>query len=143
VPHGHWKTLTLVAALRINGLTAPYVIDGAMDGPSFLAYVEQVLVPTLRKGNIVFMDNLRPHRIDGGRSRRRQGALLAGLLARPQSDRNGIFEAQGGAAQRRHPHRDSVDEADWKARQDICTRAMRKLLSTRWIRVTHINWKTL
>jgi len=65
VPHGHWKTLTLVAALRINSLTAPYVIDGAMDGPSFLAYVEQVLVPTLRKGDIVFMDNLRAHKIDG------------------------------------------------------------------------------
>ena len=61
VPHGHWKTLTLVAALRIDGLTAPYVIDGAMDGPSFLAYVEQVLAPTLRKGDIVFMDNLRTH----------------------------------------------------------------------------------
>ena len=56
VPHGHWKTLTLVAALRINGLTAPYVIDGAMDGPSFLAYVEQVLAPMLRKGDIVCMD---------------------------------------------------------------------------------------
>ena len=67
VPHGHWKTLTLVAALRINGLTAPYVIDGALDGPSFLAYVEQVLVPTLRKGDIVFMDNLSTHKIDGVR----------------------------------------------------------------------------
>ncbi len=67
VPHGHWKTLTFVAALRINGLTAPYVIDGAMDGPSFLAYVEQVLAPTLRKGDIVFMDNLRTHKIDGVR----------------------------------------------------------------------------
>ena len=65
VPHGHWKTLTLVAALRIDALMAPYVIDGAMDGPSFLAYVEQVLVPTLRKGDIVFMDNLRTHKIDG------------------------------------------------------------------------------
>lgn len=65
VPHGHWKTLTLVAALRIDGLTAPYVIDGAMDGPSFLAYVEQVLAPTLNKGDIVFMDNLRTHKIDG------------------------------------------------------------------------------
>ena len=63
VPHGHWKTLTLVAALRFNGLTAPYVIDGAMDGPSFLAYVEQILAPTLRKGDIVFMDN----KIDGVR----------------------------------------------------------------------------
>ena len=67
VPHGHWKTLTLVAALRIDGLTAPYVIDGAMDGPSFLAYVEQVLAPTLRKGDIVFMDNLRTHKIVGVR----------------------------------------------------------------------------
>ena len=65
VPHGHWKTLTLVAALRLDGLTAPYVIDGAMDGPSFLAYVEQVLAPTLNKGDIVFMDNLRTHKIDG------------------------------------------------------------------------------
>ena len=65
VPHGHWKTLTLIAALRINGLTAPYVIDGAMDGPSFLAYVEQALAPTLRKNDIVFMDNLRTHKIDG------------------------------------------------------------------------------
>src|SRR6266403_2251789 len=65
VPHGHGKTLTLVAALRINGLTAPYVIDGAMDWPSFLAYVD--LAPTLRKRDIVFMDNLRTHKIDGVR----------------------------------------------------------------------------
>lgn len=67
VPHGHWKTLTFIAALRIDGLTAPYVFDGAMDGPSFLAYVEQVLAPTLRKRDIVFMDNLRTHKIDGVR----------------------------------------------------------------------------
>jgi transposase len=67
VPHGHWKTLTLVAALRIHGLTAPYVIDGAMDGPAFIAYVEQVLAPTLRKGDVVFMDNLRTHKVDGVR----------------------------------------------------------------------------
>jgi transposase len=65
VPHGHWKTLTLVAALRIDGVTAPYVIDGAMDGPSFLAYVEQILVPTLKKGDIVFMDNVRTHKVAG------------------------------------------------------------------------------
>ena len=67
VPHGHWKTLTLVAALRIDRMTAPYAIDGAMDGPSFLAYVEQVLAPTLHKGDIVFMDNLRTHKIVGVR----------------------------------------------------------------------------
>ena len=67
VPHGHWKTLTVVAALRFDGMTAPYVIDGAMDGPTFIAYVEQVLAPTLRKGDIVFMDNLRTHKVDGAR----------------------------------------------------------------------------
>ncbi len=65
VPHGHWKTLTLVAALRVDGATAPYVIDGAMDGPAFLAYVEQVLVPTLKKRDIVFMDNVRTHKVAG------------------------------------------------------------------------------
>lgn len=65
VPHGHWKTLTLIAALRVDGVTAPYVIDGAMDGPAFLAYVEQVLAPTLRKGDIVFMDNVRTHKVAG------------------------------------------------------------------------------
>lgn len=63
----HWKTLTLIAALRIDGLTAPYVIDGAMDGPAFIAYVQQVLAPTLRKGDIVFMDNLRTHKVAGVR----------------------------------------------------------------------------
>jgi transposase len=65
VPHGHWKTLTLVAALRLDGVTAPYVIDGAMDGPAFLAYVEQVLVPTLERRDIVFMDNVRTHKVAG------------------------------------------------------------------------------
>lgn len=82
VPHGHWKTLTLVAALRIDGLTAPTVIDGAMDGPSFLAYVEQVLAPTLCKGDIVFMDNLRTHKIDGvAAALRAAGAKLRYLPA--------------------------------------------------------------
>ena len=65
VPHGHWKTLTYVAALRVDGLTANYVMDGAMNGVYFLAYVEQVLVPTLRKGDIVFVDNLPAHKVAG------------------------------------------------------------------------------
>lgn len=65
VPHGHWKTLTYVAALRVDGLTANFVIDGAMNGVYFLAYVEQVLVPTLRKGDIVFVDNLPAHKVAG------------------------------------------------------------------------------
>ena len=65
VPHGHWKTLTFIAGLRVDGLTAPTVIDGAMDGPAFLAYIEQVLAPTLAKGDIVFMDNVRTHKVIG------------------------------------------------------------------------------
>lgn len=62
VPHGHWKTTTFVGALRVYGMTAPMVLDGAMNGPAFLAYVEQVLVPTLSPGDIVVMDNLPAHK---------------------------------------------------------------------------------
>lgn len=62
VPHGHWKTATFVGALRQSGMTAPMVLDGAMDGAAFLAYVEQVLVPTLVPGDIVVMDNLPAHK---------------------------------------------------------------------------------
>ena len=63
VPHGHWKTTTFVGALRLEGMTAPMVLDGAMNGPAFVAYVEQVLVPTLKPGDIVVMDNLPAHKL--------------------------------------------------------------------------------
>lgn len=62
VPHGHWKTTTFVAALRLGGLTAPMVLDGPINGLWFQAYVEQVLVPTLSAGDIVVMDNLGSHK---------------------------------------------------------------------------------
>ena len=62
VPHGHWKTLTFVAALRCDRITAPCVFDGPINGLSFLAYVTQFLVPTLRPGDIVVMDNLGSHK---------------------------------------------------------------------------------
>jgi transposase len=65
VPHGHWKTTTFICGLRYNGVTAPFVVDGAMDGPHFLAYVEQMLAPTLKKDDIVFMDNVSTHLVDG------------------------------------------------------------------------------
>jgi transposase len=67
IPHGHWKTTTLVAALRFDRLTAPMVLDGAMTGAAFLAYVRQLLAPTLRPGDIVVMDNLPAHKIAGVR----------------------------------------------------------------------------
>jgi transposase len=62
VPHGHWKTTTFVGALRLTGMTAPMVLDGPMTGVWFLAYVEQVLVPTLRPDDIVILDNLPAHK---------------------------------------------------------------------------------
>lgn len=67
MPHGHWKTTTFTGALRLGGLTAPMVLDGPMNGDAFLAYVEQVLVPTLGQGDIVVMDNLPAHRRAGVR----------------------------------------------------------------------------
>ena len=65
VPHGHWKTTTFVVALRLDGLTAPTVVDGPMNGDVFVAYVEQQLVPTLKRGDIVAMDNLSSHKRAG------------------------------------------------------------------------------
>lgn len=67
VPHGHWKTTTFIAALRSDGLTAPTVVDGPVDGSIFLAYVRQQLVPTLSPGDIVVMDNLQSHKVAGVR----------------------------------------------------------------------------
>jgi hypothetical protein len=61
VPLGGWETITFVAALRHNKMTAPMVVEGAMTGEMFLAYVEQCLVPTLRRNDIVVMDNCRVH----------------------------------------------------------------------------------
>jgi transposase len=62
IPHGHWKTTTFTGALRLEGMTAPMVLDGPMTGVAFLAYVEQVLVPSLQRGDVVIMDNLPAHR---------------------------------------------------------------------------------
>jgi transposase len=77
VPHGHWKTTTVVAALRHDGLSAPCVFDGAINGARFLAYVKQGLAPTLRPGDVVVMDNLSAHKVKGVRAAiEAQGARL-------------------------------------------------------------------
>lgn len=67
IPHGHWKTTTFTAGLRIGGLAAPFVLDGPMDGDAFRAYVEQVLVADLTRGDVVVMDNLPAHKVHGVR----------------------------------------------------------------------------
>ena len=62
VPHGHWKTTTLVCAMGINGIIAPMVLDGPINRDAFLAYVEQFLAPALKPGDVVIMDNLPAHK---------------------------------------------------------------------------------
>jgi hypothetical protein len=80
-PWGHWKTSTFVAGLRADGLIAPFVIGGAMDGFAFRAYVERVLVPELREGDVVVMDNLPAHKVPGIRQAIK--AAGAGVLYLP------------------------------------------------------------
>ena len=62
IPHGHWKTTTFVAGLRTSGMVAPMVLDGPINGELFQAYIDQALVPELRPGDIVVMDNLGSHK---------------------------------------------------------------------------------
>ena len=67
-PWGHWKTTTFTAGLRRDGLVAPFVLDGPMNGEAFLVYVEKILAPALRPGDIVVMDNLAAHKVQGVRA---------------------------------------------------------------------------
>jgi transposase len=81
VPHGHWKTTTFVGALRLNGMTAPMVLDGPMTAAWFLAYVQRVLSPTLNTGDVVILDNLPAHK--GAAVREAVEAVGAKLLFLP------------------------------------------------------------
>ena len=81
VPHGHWKTTTFIAGLRLSGMVAPFVIDGPINRHAFETYVERVLVPELRAGDVVVMDNLSSHK--GPRTRELIEAAGASLLYLP------------------------------------------------------------
>ena len=110
-PHGHWKTLTCIAHDRID---APWVIDGSIDGGIFTAYVKQVLLPALAKGDAVILDNLGSHKGKAARKVIRDAGaeqsashLPARLLPRPQSDRAGLRKAQASHPKRLAPNRRS------------------------------------
>ena len=81
VPHGHWHTTTFVGALTARGFVAPMVVDGAINGDLFRAYVEKVLVPGLRPGDVVVLDNLGSHTVAGIREAvaRREELVPLGL----------------------------------------------------------------
>jgi len=100
-PCSHWQTHTVIAALRPQALTAAGVFDGPIDSTSFLAYVEQILVPTLQPGDVVILDNLAVHKQPEVRAAvEGVGAMLRflpPLQPRLQSDRAGLCQAEGTA----------------------------------------------
>lgn len=93
VPHGHWKTLTFIAALRHDRIDAPWVLDGPIDGESFGAYVEKVLVPTLKPKEIVVMDNLGSHKGRNVRQAIRAAGAKLFFLPKYSPDLNPIEQA--------------------------------------------------
>jgi hypothetical protein len=101
-PFGHWKTMTFIAALRHDRISAPWVIDGPINGEFFTLYVEKVLAPTLAKGEVVILDNLGSRQVCPQRHPRNRSAstLPAALQPRPQSDRAGLCQAQTPDASR-------------------------------------------
>jgi transposase len=90
VPHGHWRTLTFIAALRADRVDAPCVFDGPINARSFVAYVEQVLIPTLQPGDIIIMDNLGSHRGPAVRKALRQARAKLLFLPAYSPDLNPI-----------------------------------------------------
>jgi transposase len=92
-PCGHWQTHTVIAALRLDGVSAPAVFDGPIDTPSFLAYVEQVLVPTLRRGDVVVLDNLAVHKQPEVRAAIEQAGASLRFLPPYSPDFNPIEQA--------------------------------------------------
>ena len=144
-PFGHWNTMTFIAALRHDAITAPWVIDGPINGGIFRTYVEEVLAPTLRKGDILRRENDPPDRFlillsprqprqpQGPRhpqchqGRRRKIALPPRLFARPQPDRTGLRQAQTPAAQRRRAQQRGRLAQDRLPPRSVQPQGMRKL----------------
>lgn len=137
VPHGHWKTTTFVAGLRLTGLVAPFVLDGPINRDAFEVYVEKVLVPELRLGDVVVMDNLSSHK--GPSVRALIEAAGATLLYLPpySPDFNPIEclrQTKGAPAQgRRADHRWALGR-HWPPHRHLHPVRMRQLLHRRRLR---------
>ena len=139
VPHGHYKTVTLVAGLRLSGLVAQKAFDRPINAASFEEWVENRLAPTLSKGDIVVMDNLTqgpPGRAarQGGR---RRGALPAALQPRHEPHREGLFPAQGLLAQECRTNRRRPVGRPRRRRGHFQPRPMRQLFQRQRIRPRH------
>ena len=119
-PHGHWKTLTFIAALRHDRIDAPWVIDGPINGESFLAYVEQVLVPTLKPGDIVIIDNLGSHKGKAVRRTIRSAAAHLFFLPPYSPDLNPIEMAFAKLKALLRAKAIRTIDALWRAIGEIC-----------------------
>ena len=114
VPHGHWRTLTFLAALRCDRIAAPCVIDGPINGESFLAYVEQILVPTLRPGDIVVIDNLGSHKAKAVRRAIRSAGAWLFFLPPYSPDLNPIEQVFAKLKTLLRKAAERTVEATWK-----------------------------
>ena len=122
VPHGHWKTLTLVAALRHDGIIAPCVFDGPINAQSFLAYVREVLVPALRPGDIVALDNLSSHKGDEVRRAIRAAGARLVLLPPYSPDLNPIEQVFAKLKELLRKKDARSVELTWRSIGDVLTK---------------------
>ena len=114
VPHGRWRTLTFLAALRSDRIDAPCVLDGPINGESFLAYVEQMLVPTLKPGDVVIIDNLGSHKGKAVRRAIRQAGAKLFFLPPYSPDLNPIEQVFAKLKTLLRQAAESTVEATWK-----------------------------
>lgn len=112
-PHGHWKITTFTAGLRTSGLTAPMVLDGPMNSEWFKAYVSQVLVPTLKPGDIVVMDNLSAHKSEDIRNAIEAAGAELRYLPPYSPDLNPIEQAFSKLKAHLRKHKERSIESLW------------------------------
>lgn len=115
VPHGHWKTLTFIAALRHDGIAAPCVIDGPINGTSFAAWVEQFLIPALEPGTIVIADNLGSHKGRRVRQLLRKAGIKLFFLPPYSPDLNPIEQVFSKLKRLLRKENARTVEATWKS----------------------------
>jgi transposase len=130
VPQGHWQTSTFVAGLRQDGLIAPLVLDGAMDGEAFLAYVQQFLAPALRPGDIVVIDNLSSHKVAGVREAIEVAGASLLYLPPYSPDLNPIeqvFAKLKAVLRSRLPKHGSIMDHDWFRAHAVYRTGMRRV----------------
>src|SRR5688500_16411883 len=145
VPHGHWKTTTFVAGLRLSGLVAPFVLDGPINRDTFEVYAEKVLVPELSTGDVVVMDNLSSHRgpsASADRSGGRRPALPSALQSGLEPDRERLCQIESIAPEGCRADRRGPLEGDRRAYRHLHAARVRQLLRRGRVRPDVIGFRS-